>query len=59
MRNWDTKDLYAKGFTKGAILRVCMRNFLTFDDAEVFPGPKLNVVLGPNGTEDIDFFTFN
>ena len=27
-----------------------MKNFLTYDSCEVFPGPKLNVVLGPNGT---------
>jgi chromosome segregation ATPase len=27
-----------------------MVNFITYDDAEVFPGPRLNVVLGPNGT---------
>ena len=25
-------------------------NFLTYDDAEVYPGPRLNIVLGPNGT---------
>jgi chromosome segregation ATPase len=27
-----------------------MKYFLTYDEAEVFPGPRLNVVLGPNGT---------
>lgn len=27
-----------------------MKNFLTYDYCQVFPGPKLNVVLGPNGT---------
>lgn len=27
-----------------------MHNFLTYDEVEVFPGPKLNVLLGPNGT---------
>ena len=27
-----------------------MVNFITYDEAEVFPGPRLNVVLGPNGT---------
>lgn len=40
----------AKGFKKGMVVRVHMHNFLTYDDAEVFPGPRLNIVLGPNGT---------
>lgn len=35
---------------RGSIRRVRMRNFLTYDDCEVFPGPKLNVVIGPNGS---------
>lgn len=38
------------GYRPGAIIRVNMKNFLTYDNCEVFPGPKLNVVLGPNGT---------
>lgn len=37
-------------FNPGAVVRVKMKNFLTFDEAEVFPGPRLNVVIGPNGT---------
>ena len=43
-------ELLTKGYCRGSILRCRMRNFLTYDDAEVFPGPKLNVLLGPNGT---------
>lgn len=27
-----------------------MKNFVTYSDAEIRPGPQLNVVLGPNGT---------
>lgn len=27
-----------------------MHNFMTYADAELYPGPRLNVVLGPNGT---------
>eukprot|EP00954_Amorphochlora_amoebiformis_P008046 623899-Amorphochlora_amoeboformis.AAC.1 len=27
-----------------------MHNFLTYTDAECCPGPKLNIVVGPNGT---------
>uniref|UniRef100_A0A7S1BU77 Structural maintenance of chromosomes protein 5 n=1 Tax=Corethron hystrix TaxID=216773 RepID=A0A7S1BU77_9STRA len=34
----------------GSILRVKMENFLTYDFVEFFPGPRLNVVVGPNGT---------
>lgn len=27
-----------------------MKNFLTYDKAELQPGPRFNLVLGPNGT---------
>lgn len=27
-----------------------MKNFVTYSDAEIRPGPQLNVVIGPNGT---------
>jgi DNA repair exonuclease SbcCD ATPase subunit len=47
---WDLKLLKVRGFRSGSVLRVHMHNFLTFDDGVVFPGPRLNVVLGPNGT---------
>jgi ABC-type polysaccharide/polyol phosphate transport system ATPase subunit len=43
-------DYFAKGFRIGSVHRVACLNFLTFDECEVFPGPKLNVVIGPNGT---------
>lgn len=39
-----------KGYRVGSIVRVGMRNFLTYDDAVAYPGPQLNIVLGPNGT---------
>eukprot|EP01036_Dinobryon_divergens_P026564 gene26564-35232_t len=47
---WDHYQLQMKGFRRGSILRIHMKNFLTNDDCEVFPGPKLNIVIGPNGT---------
>ena len=47
---WDIDHLNELGFKKGSVLRVSMKNFLTYDSSEVFPGPRLNVVLGPNGT---------
>ena len=34
----------------GSIVRIRMRSFLTYDDCEVEPGPRLNIVVGPNGT---------
>ena len=34
----------------GSITRLKMVQFLTYDHSEVFPGPRLNVVVGPNGT---------
>ena len=37
-------------FEPGAILRVKLHNFLTYDDVEFRPGPRLNVIMGPNGT---------
>ncbi|OQS06867.1 structural maintenance of chromosomes protein 5 [Thraustotheca clavata] len=37
-------------YMEGSIYRVRLHNFLTYNDAELFPGPRLNVVLGPNGT---------
>jgi len=36
-------------FTAGSILRIKLHNFLTYSDIEICPGPKLNIVLGPNG----------
>lgn len=35
---------------RGQILKVRMRNFMTYGDVTVVPGPLLNLVLGPNGT---------
>lgn len=34
----------------GAIVRVKLRDFVTYRSAEFFPGPRLNMVIGPNGT---------
>ncbi|KAH8677057.1 P-loop containing nucleoside triphosphate hydrolase protein [Ilyonectria robusta] len=38
------------GFQPGAIVRVSVQNFVTYEKAEFFPGPHLNMVVGPNGT---------
>ena len=34
----------------GAIVRVKLSNFVTYTAVEFFPGPSLNMVIGPNGT---------
>ncbi|KAG5918449.1 hypothetical protein E4U42_006848 [Claviceps africana] len=39
-----------KDFKPGAIVRVTVQNFVTYEKAEFFPGPHLNMVIGPNGT---------
>ncbi|WFC94953.1 Structural maintenance of chromosomes protein 5 [Malassezia brasiliensis] len=40
----------ADGFVPGAIVRVACENFVTYDAVEFFPGPYLNMIIGPNGT---------
>ncbi|GLJ59113.1 hypothetical protein SUGI_1493100 [Cryptomeria japonica] len=34
----------------GAIVRIQIRNFMTYSETEIRPGPNLNMILGPNGT---------
>ncbi|KAI9659689.1 MAG: Structural maintenance of chromosomes protein 5 [Trizodia sp. TS-e1964] len=34
----------------GSIVRVQLTNFVTYTSAEFYPGPSLNMVIGPNGT---------
>lgn len=31
-------------------MRIRIRNFMTYTDTELRPGPNLNIILGPNGT---------
>lgn len=37
-------------FQPGSIVRIKVKNFVTYSQVEVFPGPNLNMVIGPNGT---------
>ncbi|KAL4958149.1 P-loop containing nucleoside triphosphate hydrolase protein [Aspergillus filifer] len=37
-------------YKPGAIVRIKVTNFVTYTSAEFHPGPKLNMVIGPNGT---------
>ena len=34
----------------GSNVRGKLRNFVTYTAVEFFPGPNLNMVIGPNGT---------
>jgi len=34
----------------GKIVKVKLRNFVTYDYCEFCPGPNLNMIIGPNGT---------
>lgn len=38
------------GYKPGSIVRIKVNDFVTYTSAEFFPGPKLNMVIGPNGT---------
>lgn len=40
----------SNGYRTGAIVRVKLTDFVTYTSVEFFPGPKLNMVIGPNGT---------
>ncbi|KAI0722553.1 P-loop containing nucleoside triphosphate hydrolase protein, partial [Earliella scabrosa] len=37
-------------FIPGSIVRIQLKNFLTYDYVEFRPGPYLNMIFGPNGT---------
>ena len=37
-------------YQPGSIVRVKLANFVTYTAVEFFPGPSLNMVIGPNGT---------
>lgn len=39
-----------KSYQPGSIVRVELKNFVTYTAVEFFPGPSLNMVIGPNGT---------
>jgi chromosome segregation ATPase len=46
----NTDSVDPEAFQPGAIVRVKVANFVTYEKAEFFPGPNLNMVIGPNGT---------
>ncbi|XP_059044838.1 structural maintenance of chromosomes protein 5 [Achroia grisella] len=38
------------GAKPGSIYRIALQNFVTYKQVELFPGPSLNMIIGPNGT---------
>ena len=46
LRAGDSRQKYHPG----SIVRVELKNFVTYTAVEFFPGPSLNMVIGPNGT---------
>lgn len=46
----DENSAGPEDFQPGAIVRVKLKNFVTYESAEFFPGPSMNMVIGPNGT---------
>lgn len=40
----------SEDYQPGAIVRVKVTNFITYENAVFYPGPHLNMVIGPNGT---------
>lgn len=37
-------------FKAGAIRKIHVENFITYNYVEMYPGPNLNMIIGPNGT---------
>ncbi|XP_075985981.1 structural maintenance of chromosomes 5 [Anticarsia gemmatalis] len=38
------------GVKAGCIYRIALENFVTYKRVELYPGPSLNLIIGPNGT---------
>ncbi|KAI0784897.1 P-loop containing nucleoside triphosphate hydrolase protein [Abortiporus biennis] len=50
VEKYETHPRDVDGFIPGSIVRVQLKNFVTYDWVEFTPGPYLNMILGPNGT---------
>lgn len=48
---WNNNPL---GYRIGSIIRVKMTNFMIYHDEEMRPGPGLNLLLGPNGSGQVE-----
>ena len=49
-RNSNRHDGRYEHHAPGAIVRIRLHKFLTYDHGECFPSPRLNMVMGPNGS---------
>ncbi|KAJ1915195.1 Structural maintenance of chromosomes protein 5 [Mycoemilia scoparia] len=47
--NSSQLDKYSQ-YPRGGILKIAVKNFVTYDSCEFYPGPCLNMIIGPNGT---------
>ncbi|KAI5632265.1 AAA domain-containing protein [Phthorimaea operculella] len=45
-----SKVINDKGIKPGCIYRITLENFVTYKEVELYPGPSLNMIIGPNGT---------
>ncbi len=45
-----TKPSPSIRYIPGSIVRITLKNFVTYDDVSFRPGPHLNMIIGPNGT---------
>ena len=41
---------FDNSYVQGSIVKIKLRNFVTYDYCEFSPGPQLNMIIGPNGT---------
>ena len=43
-------ELCSGSYVTGSIVRIACENFVIYSSVEFFPGPDLNMIIGPNGT---------
>lgn len=48
--NGAVRGSNADTYRTGAIVRIKLADFVTYTSVELRPGPRLNMVIGPNGT---------
>ncbi|EKC98079.1 nucleus protein [Trichosporon asahii var. asahii CBS 8904] len=46
----DEDVIPSADYVAGSVVRIKLKNFMTYDFVEFHPGPHLNMILGPNGT---------
>ena len=51
----DSSKRHKNMYLPGSIIKVEVKNFMTYAECTIEPGPTLNLVLGPNGTGKSSF----